>query len=408
MSLKAAAGTGTRSERAAAGNGATFQNDLREFITAVEKRGELAHVKNAHWDRELGAVTEVLYRQKVEKSPMLLFDDIPDYPKGYRCAYGMFGSPYRLSLVLGMVLCYSCISLLMQTKDDFRFIIPYVEFSKEVKGQKPVVLDTSVVIDGRIADVVETGSTLRQAASRRFMTTGTSASRAGAVTNDRLPKAADLVFIYMDRTADLPRLERAREAIAPNGAVWVVWPKGRKAFREDDVRAFGASVGLVDVSQALAELRELSSQVEQAVELEVGEHGLQDERAQVVLGGEVIKADAELGALSEKVFEEGAQGGLRRRVPVGEVLQGRNVVGAGEHLHNRGQPVPARAPDLLIPGLDVLGQVAVDHEAHVRLVDAHAEGDRRDDDVDLVARERVLMVRADGAVAVDALVVLGH
>ena len=80
----------------------TLQNDLREFISAVEKRGELARVRNAHWDRELGAVTEVLYRQKVEKSPLLLFDEIPDYSAGYRCAYGMFGSPYRLSLVLGM------------------------------------------------------------------------------------------------------------------------------------------------------------------------------------------------------------------------------------------------------------------------------------------------------------------
>jgi uncharacterized protein YacL len=61
-----------------------------------------------------------------------------------------------LPLVLGMVLCYTCISILMQTKDDFRFIIPYVEFAKEIKGLKPYVLDTSVVIDGRIADVVET------------------------------------------------------------------------------------------------------------------------------------------------------------------------------------------------------------------------------------------------------------
>jgi uncharacterized protein YacL len=59
-------------------------------------------------------------------------------------------------LVIGMVLCYVCISLLLQTRNDFRFIIPYVEFSKEVKGAKPFVLDTSVVIDGRIADVVET------------------------------------------------------------------------------------------------------------------------------------------------------------------------------------------------------------------------------------------------------------
>jgi len=61
-----------------------------------------------------------------------------------------------IPLVLGSMLCYTCISLLIQTKDDFRFIIPYVEFSKEVKGLKPLVLDTSVVIDGRIADVIET------------------------------------------------------------------------------------------------------------------------------------------------------------------------------------------------------------------------------------------------------------
>jgi uncharacterized protein YacL len=58
---------------------------------------------------------------------------------------------------LGSAICYSCVSLLWQTKDDFRFVIPYVEFSKDVKGLKPYVLDTSVVIDGRIADVIDTG-----------------------------------------------------------------------------------------------------------------------------------------------------------------------------------------------------------------------------------------------------------
>lgn len=61
-----------------------------------------------------------------------------------------------VQLVLGAVLCYLCISLLIQTRNDFRFIIPYVEFSKEVKGRRPLILDTSVAIDGRIADVVET------------------------------------------------------------------------------------------------------------------------------------------------------------------------------------------------------------------------------------------------------------
>ena len=36
----------------------------------------------------------------------------------------------------------------------------------------------------------------------------------------------------------------------PTGAIWVVWPKGRKEFREDDVRAFGPTAGLVDVKVA--------------------------------------------------------------------------------------------------------------------------------------------------------------
>ncbi|MEQ8784724.1 MAG: TRAM domain-containing protein [Pirellulaceae bacterium] len=74
-----------------------------------------------------------------------------------------------VQLLLSVALCYVCISLLMQTKDDFRFIIPYVEFAKEVKGTKPYVLDTSVVIDGRIADVVEAGVLDNQLIMPRFV-----------------------------------------------------------------------------------------------------------------------------------------------------------------------------------------------------------------------------------------------
>ena len=61
-----------------------------------------------------------------------------------------------LSLVLFISLCYICISFLLQTRHDFRFVIPYVEFSKEFKGIRPLVLDTSVIIDGRIAEMVST------------------------------------------------------------------------------------------------------------------------------------------------------------------------------------------------------------------------------------------------------------
>jgi uncharacterized protein YacL len=59
-------------------------------------------------------------------------------------------------LLITAICCYVSISTLLQTKDEFRFIIPYVEFSKQVKGGRPLVLDTSVIIDGRIADICDT------------------------------------------------------------------------------------------------------------------------------------------------------------------------------------------------------------------------------------------------------------
>src|ERR1043165_6502060 len=59
-------------------------------------------------------------------------------------------------LLITSLFCYICVSTLVQTKEDFRFIIPYVEFSKQVKGNRPLVLDTSVIIDGRIADICDT------------------------------------------------------------------------------------------------------------------------------------------------------------------------------------------------------------------------------------------------------------
>jgi len=47
------------------------------------------------------------------------------------------------------------VTLLLQTKDDFRFVIPYVQFARELKGRAAWILDSSALIDGRIADIVE-------------------------------------------------------------------------------------------------------------------------------------------------------------------------------------------------------------------------------------------------------------
>ncbi len=61
-----------------------------------------------------------------------------------------------VKLMIGVICCYLTISFILQTKDDIRFVIPYVEFSRQAKGGRPLLLDTSVIIDGRINDLSET------------------------------------------------------------------------------------------------------------------------------------------------------------------------------------------------------------------------------------------------------------
>ena len=73
--------------------------------------------------------------------------------------YSLDMSPETLKMatwISGICICYVCISVVVRTKDDFRFLIPYVEFTRQTKGLRPLVLDTSVIIDGRIADIAET------------------------------------------------------------------------------------------------------------------------------------------------------------------------------------------------------------------------------------------------------------
>ena len=62
-----------------------------------------------------------------------------------------------MKLIIGIICCYLTISFVLQTKDDIRFVVPYVEFAKQTRGARPLLLDTSVIIDGRIADVSDTG-----------------------------------------------------------------------------------------------------------------------------------------------------------------------------------------------------------------------------------------------------------
>jgi UbiD family decarboxylase len=74
-------------------------NDLRGWLDEVEKIGELKHVAGAHWDKEIGAISE-LSAERDGKA--LLFDKISGYPQGYRVLSNAFLSHKRTAFVLGV------------------------------------------------------------------------------------------------------------------------------------------------------------------------------------------------------------------------------------------------------------------------------------------------------------------
>ncbi len=59
--------------------------------------------------------------------------------------------------IVGLVFCYLSISVVLTTKDDLRLVIPYVEFSRTRRGMRPWLVDTSVLIDGRLQTMAATG-----------------------------------------------------------------------------------------------------------------------------------------------------------------------------------------------------------------------------------------------------------
>jgi uncharacterized protein YacL len=70
--------------------------------------------------------------------------------------YAVFG-------YLGMMLA------IRSGRDEFSLIIPYVRFSRETTQHEPLVVDTNVIIDGRIADLCATGFLSRSLIVPRFI-----------------------------------------------------------------------------------------------------------------------------------------------------------------------------------------------------------------------------------------------
>ena len=72
------------------------------------------------------------------------------------------------------------------------------------------------------------------------------AERVPDFLRDKTPSGADVIFTAAEDTKALARLKSLAAAIAKNGAIWVVYPRGQKHIRDVDVIAAGKSAGLTD------------------------------------------------------------------------------------------------------------------------------------------------------------------
>ena len=77
---------------------------------------------------------------------------------------------WSVRLIVYAVFGYLGMMLAMRSsRDEFSLIIPYVRFARETTQHEPLVVDTNVIIDGRIADLCATGFLSRSLIVPRFI-----------------------------------------------------------------------------------------------------------------------------------------------------------------------------------------------------------------------------------------------
>ncbi len=111
--------------------------DLRDFVSKLKRTKQVKDVAGADWNVEIGVLT--LLSQREENAPALLFDEIKDYPKGYRVLTNAFASTTRSALALGFPPGLKPLDYVLLCKD----------LDNKLKPVKPVVVKDGPVMENR-------------------------------------------------------------------------------------------------------------------------------------------------------------------------------------------------------------------------------------------------------------------
>ena len=91
-------------------------DDLRQWLAAAEKLGEVRTVNGANWQEEIGMAADLVMHS--DAAPCLVFDEVPGYPKGFRVLVNFFGGR-RKNVTLGFPLGYDKLELSQAFLDNY-------------------------------------------------------------------------------------------------------------------------------------------------------------------------------------------------------------------------------------------------------------------------------------------------
>lgn len=122
-------------------------------IEAIFARSPIRTIAAITFGLLMGLVLAALFQQVLRLIVQAVAPDLSQVDQRARDAFLSY-----LNLITTSIFCYFGITLLLSTKDEFKFVIPYVEFRKDVKSRMSLILDTSAFVDGRIQPIIATSA----------------------------------------------------------------------------------------------------------------------------------------------------------------------------------------------------------------------------------------------------------
>ncbi len=107
-------------------------DSLREYIHMIDALGQAKTIRGADWRLELACINELVAEQK---GPLLIFDEIASYPRGYRVVTNLLTTHERLCLALGIPAETPPLKIIEGWKNRLR----------EVEPLAPIVVDDAAI-----------------------------------------------------------------------------------------------------------------------------------------------------------------------------------------------------------------------------------------------------------------------